>query len=84
MQEATYISPISTNIWATNFRVSGKYANMGNSKTQRMPESFTNHNVTESINCPFHYTEGYKSFRTRRNKLLRGSEMHRYRLLWNG
>jgi hypothetical protein len=53
-QEAASISPISTNIRATNFRVSGKYANMGNSKAQRMPKSFNNLNVTESVNCPFH------------------------------
>ncbi|GAC1565287.1 MAG: hypothetical protein NVS3B14_02500 [Ktedonobacteraceae bacterium] len=54
------------------------------SKAQRMPESFNDHNVTESVNCPFHYTEGYKSFRTRRNKMLRGSEMHCYRLYGTG
>ena len=80
MEEAACISPISTNPRATNFRDSGKYANMGNSKAQRMPESFNNLNVTESVNCPFHYTEGYKSFASADTEVLRGSEMHRYRL----
>ena len=84
MQEATGISPISTNFRASNFRDSGKYATMGNSKTQRMPESFNNHNVTESVNCPFHYTEGYKSIRIRKSKKLRGPEMYRYRLYGTG
>ncbi len=32
MQETASISPISTNFWATDFRDSGKYANMGTSK----------------------------------------------------
>ncbi len=37
-------------------------------------------NVTESVNCPFHYTEGYKPFRTAGTKVLRGPEMSRYHL----
>jgi hypothetical protein len=83
-QETACISPNSTNFRVTDFRDSGKYANMINSKTQRMPESFTDHNVTESVNCPFHYTEGYKSIRIRKSKKLRGPEMHRYRLYGTG
>ena len=57
---------------------------MGNSKAQRLPKSFNNLNVTQSVNCPFHYTEGYKSFRTRRNKVVARLGDALLSLVWNG
>jgi len=84
MQETTSVSPISTNLRATDFRVSVKYANMSNSKPQRMPESFSNHNVTESVNCPFHYTEGYKRIRNRRHENVARLGDVSLSLVWNG
>ena len=78
MQEAACFSPISTNFWATDFVVSAKYANMGTSKHNELCQHLYDLNVTESVNCPFHYTEGYQSFRTAGTQVLRGPEMPCY------
>jgi hypothetical protein len=76
------LSPISTNSSVTRFRDPGKYANMILNKAHRMPESYTDLYVTESVDCPFHYTEGCKSFRTRENIERLGDTA--LSLVWNG
>ena len=80
MQQTASISPISTNIRATNFRVSGKYANMGNSKTQRMPKSFIILMLLKALIVRSTTQKDISLSAPAGAKLLRGSEMHRYRL----
>ena len=62
-----WFSPISTNSRAGDFEDSGKYANMSNNEAQKCRNYFIDLDVTESVNCPFHYTEGFTIFRTRRS-----------------
>lgn len=52
-------SPNSTSLKLNHFRELAKYATMMNNKSRELN---LNQDVTESVDCPFHYTEGRKVF----------------------
>jgi hypothetical protein len=50
--------PNSTNFMVTNMGESEKYATMINDKSRKRRYHLLHQHVTQSVNCPFHYTEG--------------------------